>query len=53
MHDIYAEGNMVSISPTITINISHIPGKVENVYIGADCSSGRNYDLHQDLQIIS
>jgi hypothetical protein len=37
-HDIYVEGNMASISPTITINISHIPGKVENVYIGADCS---------------
>jgi hypothetical protein len=35
-HDIYAEGNMVSISPTITIDISFIPGKVENVYIGAD-----------------
>jgi hypothetical protein len=36
-HDIYAEGNMVSISPTITIDISRIPGKIENVYIGADC----------------
>jgi hypothetical protein len=38
MHDIYVEGNMASISPTITIDISRIPGKVENVYIGADCS---------------
>jgi hypothetical protein len=37
-HDIYAEGNRVSISPTITINISHIPGKIENVHIGVDCS---------------
>jgi hypothetical protein len=37
-HDIYAEGNMVSISPTVTIDISRIPGKIENVYIGADCS---------------
>jgi hypothetical protein len=27
-HDIYAEGNMVSISPPITINISRTPGKV-------------------------
>ena len=36
MHDIYAKGNMVSISPTIMIDISHIPGKVENVYIDAD-----------------
>jgi hypothetical protein len=38
MHDIYAEGNMVSISPTVTIDISRTPGKVENVNIGADCS---------------
>jgi hypothetical protein len=37
-HNIYAEGNMESISHTIMIDISHIPGKVENVYIGADCS---------------
>jgi hypothetical protein len=38
MHDIYAEGNMVSISPTVSIDISHTPGKIENVNIGADCS---------------
>ena len=31
-------GNMENLSPTIPINISHDPGKVENVYIGADCS---------------
>jgi hypothetical protein len=37
-HDIYAKGNMVSISPTISIDISHTPGKVENVNIGVDCS---------------
>jgi hypothetical protein len=37
MHDIYTEGNMASIYPTISIDISHILGKVENVYIGADC----------------
>jgi hypothetical protein len=37
-HGIYVEGNMVNISPTITIDISRIPGKIENVYIGADCS---------------
>jgi hypothetical protein len=37
-HDIYAEGNMASISPTISIDISHTPGKIENVNIGADCS---------------
>ena len=29
-----ADGNMVNISPTIPINISRDPGKIENVYIG-------------------
>jgi hypothetical protein len=38
MHGIYVEGNMENISPTITIDISRIPNKIENVYIGADCS---------------
>ena len=33
-----AEGNMANLSPVIPINISHDPGKIENVYIGADCS---------------
>jgi hypothetical protein len=37
-HDIYVEGNMVSVSPTITIDISRTPGKVENINISADCS---------------
>jgi hypothetical protein len=37
MQKIYAEGNMASISPTVTIDISRIPSKIENVYIGADC----------------
>jgi hypothetical protein len=37
-HGIYAKGNMVSIYPTITIDISQTLGKVENVYIGAYCS---------------
>jgi hypothetical protein len=37
-HDIYAKGNMVSISPTIQIDISRTPSKFENVNIGADCS---------------
>jgi hypothetical protein len=36
-HEIYAEGNMVSISPTVTIDISRTPDKIENVNIGADC----------------
>ena len=33
-----ADGNMVNISPTIPINISCDPGKIENVYIGGKCS---------------
>jgi hypothetical protein len=37
-HDIYAERNMASISPTITINFSCTPDKIQNVHIGADCS---------------
>ena len=32
------DGNMANISPTIPINISRNFGKVENVYIWADCS---------------
>jgi hypothetical protein len=36
-HNIYVEGNMVSISPTVKIDISRIPSKIENVYIDADC----------------
>jgi hypothetical protein len=38
MHGVYAKGNMENISPTVTIDISQIPSKIENVYIGADCS---------------
>jgi hypothetical protein len=34
MHNIYTKGNMGIISPNITINISCIHGKIENVYIG-------------------
>jgi hypothetical protein len=33
---IYVEGNIMNISPTITTDISRVPGKIENVYIGAD-----------------
>ena len=33
-----ANGNMDNLSPTIPINISRVPSKVENVYIGAGCS---------------
>jgi hypothetical protein len=38
MHGIYAKGNMENISPTVMINISRIPRKIENIYIGVDCS---------------
>jgi hypothetical protein len=38
MHEIYAEGNMAIISPTVQINISHTPGKVEKVNISANFS---------------
>jgi hypothetical protein len=37
MHDIYVKGNMVSIYPIITIDISHTPGNIDNVHIGAYC----------------
>jgi len=37
-HNIYSEGNMERISPTVTIDISRTPSKVENVNISADCS---------------
>ena len=33
-----ADGNMANLSPTIPINISRNPSKMENVYIGADYS---------------
>jgi hypothetical protein len=51
-HGIYVEGNMASISPTITIDISHIPGKVENVYI-ANCFSEEILIYTKISQIIS
>jgi hypothetical protein len=38
MQGIYVEGNMENIYPTIMIDISQIPGKIENIYIGVDCS---------------
>jgi hypothetical protein len=38
MHSIYVEGKMVNTSPTVTIDISRIFGKIENVYNGVDCS---------------
>jgi len=38
MHGIYDEGSMEKNSPTITINIYLTPEKIENVYIGVECS---------------
>jgi hypothetical protein len=37
-HNIYVKENMVSIYPTILIDISRAPGNIENINIGADCS---------------
>ena len=37
-HEVYVEGNMVTITETISINISRTHGVVENVFIGAECS---------------
>jgi hypothetical protein len=37
-HDVFSEGNLSNISPTIPIDISIKPGVVENVHIGASCS---------------
>ena len=33
-----ADGSMENISPMIPINISHNTGRIENVYIGTECS---------------
>ena len=34
----FTEGNMDNFSPTILINFSRTPDKIENVYIWVDCS---------------
>ena len=36
--NLMADGNMENIYPTIPINISRDPGRIKNVYIGAECS---------------
>jgi hypothetical protein len=38
-HDVFSEGNLSNISPTIPIDIFVKPGIVENVHIGASFSS--------------
>ena len=37
----YVEGNTANLSPTLPINISCVLGKIENVYIVADCSPNK------------
>jgi hypothetical protein len=37
-HDMFSEGNLSNISPTIPLDISIKPGIVENVHIRASCS---------------
>jgi hypothetical protein len=37
-HDVFSEGNLSNISPTIPIDISIKPGVVKNVHIRASCS---------------
>jgi hypothetical protein len=37
-HDVFSEGNLSNISPTIPLDISIKHGIVENVHIGASCS---------------
>ena len=38
-HDVLHEGNLSNISPTIPLDISIKPEVVENVHIGASCST--------------
>jgi hypothetical protein len=47
-HEVYAEGNMETITETIPINISRTPSIVENVFVGADYSPGE-IQIYTDL----
>jgi hypothetical protein len=38
-HNVFSEGNLRNISPTIPLDISIKPGIVKNFHIGASCSS--------------
>jgi hypothetical protein len=40
-HDVFSEGNLRNILPTIPLDISIKPRIVENVHIGASCSSNK------------
>jgi hypothetical protein len=47
-HEVYTEGNMETIAKMIPIDISKIPGVVENVFIGEDCSP-KEIRIYMDL----
>ena len=47
-HEVYAEGNMATITETLPINISRNPGIMENVFVRADCSPGE-IQIYTDL----
>jgi hypothetical protein len=46
--EIYSEGNMVTITATIPINISRNPDVMENVFVGAECSP-EEIQIYMDL----
>jgi hypothetical protein len=48
MHVVYAKGNMTTIAKMIPIDISRIPGVVENVSIRADYSP-EEIQIYMDL----
>jgi hypothetical protein len=48
IHDVYAEGNMETITKTIPINISRTPGIMENVFFKDDYSP-REIQIYTDL----
>jgi hypothetical protein len=48
MHIVYTEGNMETIAQMIPIDISRIPGIMENIFIGADCSP-EEIQIYTDL----
>jgi hypothetical protein len=47
-HEVYAKGNMETITETIPINISKTPRIMENVFVGADCSL-EDIQIYKDL----
>jgi hypothetical protein len=47
-HEVYAKGNMTTITETIPIDISRTPGIMENVFFGADFSP-REIQIYTNL----